>query len=71
MKIKKILKKYLFNFNKEIIYNSEKKMKKKILGLINKKTMFPLKDTKNQKTINKYYGSSKNIIKKYESFLTY
>lgn len=67
---KKILKKYLFNFNKEIIYNSEKKMKKKILGLINKKTMFPLKDTKNQKTINKYYGSSKNIIKKYESFLT-
>jgi Glycosyltransferase family 28 C-terminal domain. len=66
---KKNLKKYLFNFNKEIVYNSEKEMKKKILSLIDKKFMFPLKNTKNLKTINKYYGNSKNIIKKYENFL--
>tara|TARA_B100000900_G_scaffold111309_1_gene93018 strand:- start:10086 stop:11324 length:1239 start_codon:yes stop_codon:yes gene_type:complete len=66
---KKKLKKYLFNFNKEIIFNSEKKMKKKILNLIDKKFMFPLKYTQNQKTINKYYGNSKNIFKKYENFL--
>lgn len=66
---KKILKKYLFNFNKEIIYDSEKKMKSKILNLIDKKFMFPLKDKKNLKTIDKYYGNSKNIIKKYENFL--
>ena len=44
-------------------------MKKKILSLIDKKFMFPLKNTKNLKTINKYYGNSKNIIKKYENFL--
>ena len=44
-------------------------MKKNILNLINKKFMFPLKDSKNQKTINSYYGSSKNIIKNYENFL--
>ncbi len=66
---KKNLKKYLFNFNKEIVYNSEKEMKKKILSLIDKKFMFPLKGTKNLKTINQYYGNSKNIIKKYENFL--
>ena len=66
---KKILKKYLYNFNKQIIYNSEKKMKKNILNLIDKKFMFPLKNTKNQKTIYSYYGSSKNIIKNYEIFL--
>ena len=66
---KTILKKYLYNFNRQIIYNSEKKMKKNILNLIDKKFMFPLKNTKNQKTIYSYYGSSTNIIKNYEKFL--
>ena len=66
---KNILKKYLYNFNKQIIYNSEKKMKEKILNLVDKKFMFPLKSSKNTKTINSYYGSSKNIIQKYENFL--
>ena len=66
---KKALKKYLYNFNKQLIYSSEKKMKKNILNLINKKFIFPLKNSKNQKTIDSYYGSSKNIIKNYENFL--
>jgi hypothetical protein len=66
---KKIFKKYLFSFNKEIIYNSEKQMKNKILKLVDKRFMFPFKNKKNQKTINKYYGDSKNIIRNYENFL--
>ncbi len=65
----KKLKKYLFNFNKQIIYSSEKKIKKDILTLINKKVLFPLKNTKHQKTISYYYGNPKNIIKNYENFL--
>ena len=43
-------------------------MKKKILSLIDKKFMFPLKSPKNLKTINEYYGNSKNIIKSSEIF---
>ncbi len=66
---KKKLEKYLFDFNKEIIFKSEKRMKNKILSLINKNSMFPLRNAKNAKTIKKYYGSSENIIKKYENFL--
>ncbi|MDC0469146.1 hypothetical protein OAN07_01705 [Candidatus Pelagibacter sp.] len=66
---KKILKKYLYNFDKKIIFNSEKKLKKHILSLIDKKNIFPLKNSKNQKTIHSYYGSSKNVIKNYEIFL--
>ena len=62
-------KKYLYNFNKEIIYNSEKKMKDKILSLVNKKVSFPLNNDKHQNTIRYYLGSSKNIIKKYLNFL--
>jgi len=66
---KKILRKYLYSFNKQIIYSSEKKMKKDILSLVNKRFLFPLKNSKNQKTIYDYYGSSKNIIKNYVNFL--
>lgn len=66
---KKKLKKYLYNFNKQIIYESEKKMEKNILNLVSKEFRFPLKNTKNKKTIQKYYGSSENIIKNYENFL--
>ena len=66
---KKILRKYLYNFNQQIIYGSEKKMKKNILNLINKKFMFPIKNAKNQKTIYYYYGSSKNVVKIYVNFL--
>ena len=66
---KKELKKYLYNFNKEIIYDSEKKMKNSILNLINKKFMFPFKNANNTKTIDYYYGSHKNVIKKYVTFL--
>ena len=65
----KKLKKYLFNFNKQIVYSSEKKIKNDILSLINKKVLFPLKNTKHQKTISYYYGNSKNIVKNYENFL--
>lgn len=66
---KLIPKKYLYNFNKEVIYTSEKKMKKNILNLVNKKVSFPLKNKKHQKTIEYYLGNSKNITKKYLNFL--
>ena len=66
---KKILKKYLYNFNKELIYTSEKNMKKSILDLLNKKVSFPLNNQKHQKTIKYYLGSSKNITQKYINFL--
>lgn len=63
------LKKYLYNFNKELIYPSEKLMKKKILSLINKKASFPLNNKKHQKTVQYYLGNSKNITQKYLKFL--
>lgn len=66
---KRSIKKYLFKFNNEMIFNSREKMKKKILSLIDKKFNFPLKNLKNLETINHYYGNHKNIIKKYERFL--
>lgn len=62
-------KKYLYNFSKEIIYNSEKKMKNKILSLINRKVSFPLNNDKHQKIIKYYLGNSNNVIKNYLNFL--
>ena len=62
-------KKYLYNFNKEIIYNSEKKMKNKILSLVNKKVSFPLNNDKHKKIIKYYLGNSNNVIKNYLNFL--
>lgn len=62
-------KKYLYNFNKELIYTSEKNMKKSILNLVNKKVSFPLNNKKHQKTIQYYFGSYKNITQKYINFL--
>ena len=64
-----MLKKYLYNFNKELIYTSEKNMKKSILNLVNKKVSFPLNNKKHQKTIQYYFGSYKNITQKYINFL--
>ena len=43
-------------------------MKKKILSLIDKKFMFPLKSPKNLKTINEYYGNSKILSKSMKIF---
>lgn len=63
------LKKYLFKFNKNIIYTSEDKMKKDILDLINKRVVFPIINKKNKKTAEYYFGSSKNIVSKYVNFL--
>tara|TARA_B110000027_G_C16105777_1_gene295209 strand:+ start:122 stop:1402 length:1281 start_codon:yes stop_codon:yes gene_type:complete len=63
------LKKYLLNFNDEIIYTSQTKMKNKILNLINKKSFFPLNYNKHNNTINYYFGSPKNVVKKYLNFL--
>ena len=68
---KNFQKKYLYNFNKELIYNSEKNMKKTILKLVNKKVTFPLKNKKYQKTIKYYLGDSKNITQKYLNFLNH
>ncbi len=62
-------KKYLYNFNKEIIYNSEKKMKDKILSLVNKKVSFPLNNDQHQKIIRYYLGNTNNVVKNYLSFL--
>ena len=65
------LKKYLLRFNKNIIYNSKKNMKKKILGITNKKVFFPLNDKKHIRTIRYYFGdtNSKNINKNYLNLL--
>lgn len=67
---RRILKKYLYKFNKEIIYTSEKYMKKNILNLTNKYATFPLKNQKHQKTIEYYLGNTKNISQKYLNFLS-
>ena len=63
------LKKYLYKFDKSIIYNSEKKMKESILKLVNKKVSFPLNKKSHNKTIKYYYGNSKNVVQKYVNFL--
>ena len=62
-------KKYLYRFDKSIIYTSEDKMKKDILTLINKKFTFPIRNKKYQKTIQYYYGKSKRIKENYVNFL--
>jgi len=62
-------KKYLYNFHKTIIYDSEREMKKQILNLVNKKVFFPINNTKHKKTIRYYLGDANNIIEKYLNFL--
>ena len=63
------LKKYLYKFNKDIIYNSEYKMKKDILRLVGKKVLFPLENKKNKATAQYFLGNFKNGLEKYVSFL--
>ena len=63
------LKKYLYNFNKELIYTSKINMKKNILNLLNTKVSFPLDNSKHQKTIKYYLGNTKDTTKKYLKFL--
>jgi len=63
------LRKYLLNFEDDIIYTSEKKMKKTILNLLSKKVFFPINNKKHNKTIQYYLGDSKNINQKYLNFL--
>ena len=63
------LKKYLFKFDKSLIYTSEKRMKNDILNLINKRAVFPIDSKKNKKTAEYYFGSSKNIVSRYVNFL--
>ena len=62
---KQIFKKFLYKFNKKIIFSSEENIKKHIFNLINKKVSFPLKNKNHENTIEYYYGNSKNIIKNY------
>ena len=63
------LRKYLLNFDNDIVYTSETKMRKKILNLINKKVVFPLNNKKYDKTIQYYLGNPKNITERYIKFL--
>ena len=63
------LRKYLLNFDNNLIYTSEEVMKKKILNLINKKVIFPINNKKHQKTIQYYLGNPRNITKRYIKFL--
>ena len=63
------LRKYLLNFDNDIVYTSETKMRKKILNLINKKVVFPLNNKKYDKTIQYYLGNPKNITERYLKFL--
>ena len=63
------LRKFLLNFNNNIIYTSETKMKNTILNLTKKKFSFPLINKKHTNTIKYYLGDSKNITKKYLNFL--
>ena len=66
---KSILKNYLYNFNKDIIYTKETNMKNQILKLVDKRVVFPLNNAKHEKTISYYLGDTKNITEKYVSFL--
>lgn len=63
------LRKYLLNFDNDIVYTSELEMKKKILNIINKKVIFPLNNKRYNKTIQYYLGNPKNIIERYIKFL--
>lgn len=67
---KQSFKKFLYKFHKSLIYNSENKMKKDILNLINKNVLFPLKSQKYKKTIEYYLGNPKNIIRNCTNFLS-
>ena len=63
------LRKYLLNFNNDIVYTSGIKMKNKILNLTNKKVAFPINNKKYNKTIQYYLGDPKNVVEKYIKFL--
>jgi len=60
---------FLYKFDKSIIFTSEKKMKKHLQVITDRKTSFPLKNIKSQKTISYYLGNHKNIKKMYLKFL--
>ncbi len=66
---KSSLKKYLYNFNKEIVFTKPSKLKKSILKLVNKRVYFPLSNKHHNKTIQYYLGSPKNITENYIKFL--
>lgn len=63
------LRKYLLNFNNDIVYTSEEKMKKKIINLTKRKVQFPLNTKKYKKTIHYYLGDPKNVTERYIKFL--
>ena len=63
------MKKFLYNFHKDIIFTSEKKMKENIIMLLNKKIQFPLNNKKHENTIKYYLGNTKKVSEKYISFL--
>ena len=44
-------------------------MKKDILNLINKKVSFPIENKINQKTLQYYYGNTKDVPHNYVNFL--
>ena len=62
-------KKFLYKFNQDIVYSSERKLKKRIFQLVGKKNIFPLENRKNKKNVEYFLGSSKNVINKCERFL--
>ena len=62
-------KKYLYKYNNSIVYTSKKKMKRDILNLLNKKVSFPIKNKINEKTVQYYYGDTRNVIENYVDFL--
>ena len=44
-------------------------MKRDILNLLNKKVSFPIKNKINEKTVQYYYGDTRNVIENYVDFL--
>ena len=65
------LRKYLLNFNNEIVYTSEEKMKKKIINLTKRKVQFPLNTQKYKKIIQYYFGDPKDVTERYIKFLNH
>ena len=63
------LKKYLYRFNKNLIYVSEQKMIKDIIRLIGKKVVFPIQSKNNKKTVEYFLGNPKLNIEKCVNFL--
>ena len=63
------LKKYLYRFNKNLIYVSEQKMIKDIIKLTGKKVVFPIKVENNKKTVEYFLGNSNLNIEKCVNFL--